>query len=246
MISKQQQKYVQSLHNKKYRSEFSQFLVEGEKGILEILNSDFKIEIIYCTEFLREKIEKINPKTKILVCNTDTISSISTFKTNTTGVAIVNQKETALHSNSPSDSVILVLDDIKDPGNLGTIIRLADWYGLSNIYCSEETVEFYNPKVIAATMGSFCRINCHNIDVKEFLKNLNLPKYGAFLDGQNIHKTKVEGQICLVIGSESHGISPKIEKLIDNKITIPRIGKAESLNAAIATGILLDNIFRAS
>lgn len=244
MISKQQQKYVQSLHNKKYRTEYGKFLVEGEKGILEILNSEFEIENIFCTEIFKEKIADKSKLLNIVVCREAEIESISTFKTNQTGVAVVNQRNETTTTQSINHQVFLILDGIKDPGNLGTIIRLADWYGIEHVYCSLDTVEFYNPKVIAATMGSFIRVNVHYVALENYIKTLNMPIYGAFLGGKNIHHFAFEKPFGLVIGSESHGISPEIEKIITQKITIPRIGSAESLNAGVATGIILDNIFR--
>ena len=244
MISKQQQKYVQSLHNKKYRTEYGKFLVEGEKAILEILNSDYEIENIFCTESLKEKLPFNSKFTAFNICKEEEIQSISTFKTNNAGVAVVNQKKDNFNKQSTENQIFLILDDIKDPGNLGTIIRLADWYGIADIYCSPNTVEFYNPKVIASTMGSFARVSVHYLELAPFIKELKVPILGAFLGGKNIHELSFSKPFGLVIGSESHGISPEIEKLIDTKITIPRVGLAESLNAAVATGIILDNIFR--
>jgi TrmH family RNA methyltransferase len=244
MISKQQQKYVQSLHNKKYRTEYGKFLVEGEKGILEILNSGYEIENIFCTENFKAKVP-VDTKFKTLnICKEEEIQAISTFKTNNSGVAIVNQKKQAIPSLVNENQLILILDDIKDPGNLGTIIRLADWYGITDIFCSQNTVEFYNPKVINSTMGSFIRVSVHYLELAPLIESLQIPILGAFLGGQNIHHLTMEKSFGLVIGSESHGISPEIEKLINTKITIPRVGLAESLNAAVATGIILDNIFR--
>jgi TrmH family RNA methyltransferase len=244
MISKQQQKYVQSLHNKKYRTEYGKFLVEGEKGILEILNSGYEIENIFCTENFKEKVPADTKFRALNICKEVEIQAISTFKTNNSGVAVVNQKKQTIPSLVSENQLFLILDDIKDPGNLGTIIRLADWYGITDIFCSQNTVEFYNPKVINSTMGSFIRVSAHYLELAPFIESLEVPIWGAFLGGQNIHQLAKEKSFGLVIGSESHGISPEIEKLIDTKITIPRVGLAESLNAAVATGIILDNIFR--
>jgi RNA methyltransferase, TrmH family len=244
MISKQQQKYVQSLHNKKYRNEFKQFLVEGEKAIMELLDSKFKIDKLYCSKTLKSKIELNHKNIDIILATEEELQSISTFKTNKVGIAVVHQidfEPTTLAKNK----IGLILDNINDPGNLGTIIRLADWYGISEIICSKETVDFYNPKVISSTMGSFCRVNCVYCNIETFLKNTETTIYGAFLEGTNIHNQNFESSFYFVIGSESHGISESISKLITQKITIPRIGKAESLNAGIATAIILDNIFRA-
>lgn len=244
MISKQQQKYVQSLHNKKYRTEYGKFLVEGEKGILEILNSEYEIENIFCTENFQEKVPADTKFRAFNICKEEEIQAISTFKTNNSGVAVVNQKKITATTETTENQIVLILDDIKDPGNLGTIIRLADWYGIKDIYCSQNTVEFYNPKVIASTMGSFARVSAHYVDLESFISQQKIPILGAFLGGENIHHLTVKKPFGLVIGSESHGISTAVEKLISIKITIPRVGTAESLNAAVATGIILDNLFR--
>jgi RNA methyltransferase, TrmH family len=241
MISKQEQKYVQSLHLKKYRKEYSKFLVEGEKGIMEVLASDFEIEKVYCTEKYYYLFKKINNNVNFIVDSEENISKVSNFVHNSVGVALVKQK--VLSKNNSCCSKILILDGISDPGNLGTIVRLADWYGLSNVICSEDCAEFYNPKVISATMGSFCRITVDYVDLEIFLKDYKYPILGAFLNGENVHEVKKPDEFALVIGSESHGISEKVSLFVNTKITIPRRGKAESLNAGVACGILLDRLF---
>jgi TrmH family RNA methyltransferase len=136
------------------------------------------------------------------------------------------------------------LDDIRDPGNLGTIIRTADWYGIKHILASEETVDFYNPKVINSTKGSFTRVQVHYTDLNAILAANELPVFGAFLTGENVHQAKFPKAGLLVIGNESNGISPSLSTKITHPVTIPKFGQAESLNAAIATAILLDNIRR--
>jgi TrmH family RNA methyltransferase len=142
---------------------------------------------------------------------------------------------------NPNEFVI-VLDDIRDPGNLGTIIRTADWYGIHSIVASEETTDFYNPKVIASTMGSFCRVNVFYTDLSSYLSAQKGPVYGTFLNGKDVHALGEKPGGFIVIGNESNGISPAVEKLVTHRITIPRRGGAESLNAAIATAIVLDNL----
>lgn len=243
MISKQQQKYIQSLHNKKYRAEYGEFLVEGEKGLDELLASDFEIVRIFCSEdFAGQRIPSHPELKDAVIAPADAIGAVSTFKSNTAGVAIVKQKRFFPSQNF--EKVTLILDQINDPGNLGTIIRLADWYGIRNVVCSPETVEFYNPKVISSTMGSFTRVNVFYTPLPVFLRGLDFPVYGADLEGANVHRHRFEEKIGLVIGSESHGISPEVSALLTTRITIPRFGAAESLNAAMATGIILDNVFR--
>ncbi|WP_374754260.1 RNA methyltransferase [Jiulongibacter sediminis] len=239
-LSKQKQKYIQSLHNKKYRNQYGVFLVEGQKSIHELLNSDFEIDEAFLTA---EASESLGLKLNVTICKADEISKVSSFRSNSFGVLVVKMKE-----NIPPDlnvkGWILVLDQINDPGNLGTIIRTADWYGVKHIVCSENTVEFYNPKVISSTMGSFSRITPYYADISSFLEQCSLPVYGAYLNGENVHRHQFPESGVLVIGSESHGIDRQLESLITRKITIPSFGKAESLNAGVATAILLDNISR--
>ncbi|MBK6977731.1 MAG: RNA methyltransferase [Cytophagaceae bacterium] len=242
MISKQQQKYVQSLHNKKYRQEYGEFIVEGEKNILELIDSEYEIKDIFCSQDFEKELKKNGKQLSLTTGTEEQINAISTLKNQNSGVAVVKIKEP--ENISTSQNLRLILDGIKDPGNLGTIIRLADWYGLKQIYCSEDTVEFYNPKVISATMGSFSRISCVYLNIQDFLKNNPGTTYGAYLGGTNIHDLKPSNGVNLIIGSESHGIREEILPYVSEKITIPGFGKAESLNAAIATGIILDNFSR--
>ncbi|MFN3782336.1 MAG: RNA methyltransferase [Spirosomataceae bacterium] len=244
MLSKQQQKNILSLHTKKNRQESGLFLVEGGKNLAELLHSDFEIEHLFCTEKWTVKNEKLLVNKTYSIETPELIEKVSTFKANDSGIAVVRQKKNQVISSERKDELILVLDGINDPGNLGTIIRLADWYGIPNIVCSEDTVEFYNPKVIRATMGSFTRVRINYTELKTWLKNCESIIYGAFLNGENIHQMQFIKPAVLVIGSESHGIRSEIEPYISSKITIPCFGGAESLNAGVATGIILDNLVR--
>ena len=241
MFTKNQAKLIKSLDEKKNRVELGLFLVEGEKSVSELLDSDFEIELLLTTTTFFEKYgEKIREKSKSYeIVNQFELEKVGTFETNDSAIAIVKQKI----NNEPtiSSGIILALDEIKDPGNLGTIIRIADWYGIKNIIASKNTVDFYNPKVITATKGSFTRVNIFYTDLNEFLSKTELPILGAFLDGENIHETKFPSNGILIMGNESNGIKKDIEKLVTKKITIPSYGKAESLNVAIATAIILDN-----
>ena len=241
-LSKQRQKYIQSLHNKKYRKQYGVFLVEGQKSILELLNSDFEIEELFLTALGDSQ---LNFQGKITICSDAEVKKISFLQTNNFGLAVVKIKNDE-SIEVAQDEWILALDDIRDPGNLGTIIRTADWYGVKTIICSNDTVDCYNPKVISSTMGSFARVNLIYIDLKGYLAKVDKPIYGAVLNGQNVHNESFQAAGILIIGSESHGISTEIEALLEHKLTIPNFGKAESLNAGIATAILLDNIRRFS
>ncbi|MFN3588039.1 MAG: TrmH family RNA methyltransferase [Spirosomataceae bacterium] len=244
MLSKQQQKNILALHTKKNRQESGLFLVEGAKNLVELMQSDFEVEHLFCTTKWIEKYEKLATKVSHSIDEPELIEKVSTFKANDSGVAIVRQKKNQVLSPEIKKPLILVLDGIKDPGNLGTIIRLADWYGIPNIVCSDDTVEFYNPKVISATMGSFTRVQVGYTSLEDWLNNYESTIYGAYLTGENIHKIQAIKPAALVIGSESHGIRKEIEPYISSKITIPCFGGAESLNAGVATGILLDNLVR--
>jgi TrmH family RNA methyltransferase len=242
MFTKNQAKLIKSLDEKKNLVELGLFLVEGEKSVSELLDSDFEIELLLTTtEFFEKFGEKIREKSKSYeIVNQFELEKVGTFATNDAALAVVKQKI----NKSPEikkNEVVIVLDEIKDPGNLGTIIRIADWYGIDNIVASKNTVDFYNPKVITATKGSFTRVNMFYTDLNDFLSKTKLPILGAFLNGENIHETKFPVSGILVMGNESNGVSKEIEILITKKITIPAYGKAESLNVAIATAIILDN-----
>ncbi len=261
MLSKNQIKYIKSLHNKKQRNEEKKFLVEWKKSLIELLNSDFEIEILVVSqEFYGENVgngyfhseKNINnrnynnrslQKTQIEILKPDEITKLSTLGTNSDWIAVVKQKENVELKNDWNE-IILILDEIKDPWNLGTIIRIADWYGVTKIIASNTTCEFYNPKVIISTMWSFTRVQIFYTDLEKYLQNQNFPIYWAFMDWENVHKTTFEKWLFLVIWNESNWISKEIEKLVTKKNTIPRFGQAESLNAWVATGIILDNIRR--
>ena len=246
MLSKAVLKYINSLQVKKYRYQHQAFLVEGAKSVKELLQSDFSIEKLFVTEDFICKSTEINFKnfTYALIDEKDLIKA-GTYATNNAALAIVRMKAPVFFT--PDKTLFtLVLDDIRDPGNLGTIIRLADWYGLRTIVCSESCADFYNPKVIAATMGSFTRVHVLYVDLPDFLKNLppSIPVYGASLQGQNMHQLTLLPQGMLIMGNEAHGIRPEVEQHLQQLIRIPRFGGAESLNVANATGIILDNFFR--
>lgn len=247
MFSKQQQKYVQSLQIKKYRQEHQRFLVEGAKSVIELLNADFEIELILCTPKFFVENENLLKNISVEQISQTELEKQGTLKSNDAAIAVVKMRE-----NKPlfadQKEFVLVLDDIRDPGNLGTILRIADWYGLKKVICSENTVDFYNPKVIAASMGSFTRIQVYYSEISEYFENIdkknNIEIIGTFLDSENVHRFDFSDAGYIVLGNESNGISAEVEKLITKKITIPRFGEAESLNVGIATAVVLDNLRR--
>lgn len=241
MLTKAKIKLIKSLHEKKYRTEYSLFLVEGKKSIEELLKSDFKIDHLLATkEFAEENSKIITEKgVECDVLEQSEIEKMSSFESNDSALAVVCQKENV--EPQPSDEIVIALDDIRDPGNLGTIIRIADWYGIKKIIASKTTVDQYNPKTVSASKGSFTRVQIFYTDLVDFLSKTSLPTLGAFLNGENVHTTKFPKSGILVMGNESNGISKNIENIISRKITIPSFGETESLNASIATAIIVDN-----
>jgi TrmH family RNA methyltransferase len=244
MLTNAQQKYVLSLHQKKYRKLNSTFIVEGRKNVAELLTSDYKVEQLFATETFLESNSSTRKSTDCTIVNEKELGKISTLKTSDQVLAVVSQFKNK-YLDAINDELVLVLDEVKDPGNLGTIIRIADWYGIDKVICSLNTVEFYNPKVIMATMGSFSRVRVFVTDLKEYfgpLKSVNV--YGAYLEGNSVYERDKTAEGYLVMGSESHGISSELASYITEKVTIPKRGKAESLNVAISTAILLDNFLK--
>jgi len=252
-------KEIKKLTDKKYRAETGLFLVEGEKNIAELLNSDFEIKAILGTKpFLQlyeEQIRAYSQKTGHGSFDTnetreELLEQNGTLISNNAGIAVVRQKnevsadEILAHAQK---NIVLILDDIRDPGNLGTIIRTADWYGVTHIAASPTTTDFYNPKVISATMGSFTRISVSYIDLQEFLskaQELQIPVIVGDLAGKSTHEGGLPKTGLLLMGSESHGVSADSLKYATHQVMIPRFGNAESLNVSVATGILLDTLRR--
>ncbi len=241
MISKNQLKLIRQLGQKKYRKQFNQYLVQGEKNVLELLNSPLKVNDVFATQSFIDNNQSSYPQTQFITADEEQLTKASTLVSNNAAIAIIDMPSTVLPDEN---SLILALDGVSDPGNLGTIIRVADWYGIKHIVASTDSADPYNPKTISATMGSFVRVSVSQVELPEYLSTLNMPIYGAFLDGQSVHSTKFSGQGVLLMGSESHGIREQCAKLVSNKITIPAFGGAESLNVAMATGIILDNFKR--
>jgi TrmH family RNA methyltransferase len=245
MLSKSQISLLQSLQHKKFRREHGLFLVEGYKSVNEFINSDYQIEAIYHTPMIAPKLLKLSQKINFEEISLNILEKISTLKTPQDIIALVKIPEwPALNSATLKKKFSIVLDGIQDPGNMGTIIRTADWFGIDHIICSEDSVEVYNPKVVQATMGSLSRINVHYTDIAALIPQINLPVFGALLDGENIYNTNFGSEGLLVMGNEGNGLSAEVKKLVNKAITIPRIGNAESLNVAIATAICCSEIHR--
>ncbi|MBX2966924.1 MAG: RNA methyltransferase [Cyclobacteriaceae bacterium] len=245
MLSKARIKYIKSLQVKKYRQLEQRFVVEGAKTVLELLASDYATECVLSTpDFLAE----YEPELKrfageLIEVKPDMLATFGEYHTNNGALAIARIKPNMPPQLTPHDYA-LVLDDIRDPGNLGTIIRIADWYGIKAVIASAETAELYNPKVLHASKGSFTRVPVFYTELTGFLADVTVPVYGTFLAGDDVHTVPFGKGGMIVIGNEAHGISAEVEKFVTKKISIPRYGKAESLNAGVATAVICDNIRR--
>ncbi|MBC7642792.1 MAG: RNA methyltransferase [Flavobacterium sp.] len=240
MITKNQIKLIISLQQKKNRLEHKLFIAEGEKVIRELLNSEFELSQIFYSEPI---FNDLKSDKQLLISHGD-LKKISALTTPNNCLALF---KIPLTKPIVSNELIVVLDDIRDPGNLGTIIRLCDWYGVLQIVCSPETVDVYNPKVVQATMGSLKRVQINYTLLEEYLRHCELPVFGTFMDGENIYKTKLPKKAVIIMGNEANGISEKLEQFISKKISIPRFGaiqKTESLNVASATAIILSEFLR--
>lgn len=235
MLSRNELKYIQSLYYKKNRDEEHVFIAEGTKIIPELLQANFTVKKIYA---LKNWIA-LHPEIKDIVeVSESELRRISNFETPNNVLAVVQQKE-LMPVPDLRNNITLILDGIQDPGNLGTIVRTADWFGISNIIASNDTADIYNSKVVQATMGSIARVNIFYTDLIKFLSGNIIPVYGAVLNGEDIAAIKKIYECFLVIGNESKGIREDVLPFIQKRIAIPRTGGAESLNAAVATGIIL-------
>jgi TrmH family RNA methyltransferase len=236
-ISKNKIKFLRSLQTKKSRDIENKFVIEGDKLVEEAyLYANDLIEEIYTTTP-----EKFSDKSHpIFLTSLQDLKQISSLKNPSTTLALLKQPNWKMDA----DSFTLALDNVQDPGNLGTIIRLADWFGLKNIICSVDTVDCFNPKVIQSSMGSIFKVKVTYLNLIDFLQKEQRPIYGALLDGNNVYQTSLPENAVLIMGNEGKGLKEETQKLINNKITIPRIGQAESLNVASATAILLSEFFR--
>jgi TrmH family RNA methyltransferase len=240
MLSKNNIKLIKSLEHKKFRNQHQLFVVEGLKNVDEFLKSDYQLEKIYTvnTDFNSDFADKSE------IITEDELKKISFLK-NPNQVLAVFQIPTV--QKTTTQNLIAALDSVNDPGNLGTIIRLCDWFGVKQIICSTDTVDCYNPKVVQATMGSLTRVQLFYTDLADFIATYDGSVFGTFMDGANIYKLHLPKKGMVVMGNEANGISTEIEKLITQKITIPAFGnqsQTESLNVATATAIVLSEFRR--
>jgi RNA methyltransferase, TrmH family len=240
MLSKNQIKLISSLQQKKYRLASQLFFAEGAKVIQELVKSNFELEHLYTT---KKDFNEIDSRKKSFISENE-LNKISALATPNTCLAVF---KIPLESPIIESGLVIALDSVRDPGNMGTILRLCDWFGVQQLVCSKETVDIYNPKVVQATMGSIARVNVNYVDLVSFLEKTKLPVFGTFMDSENIYKTTLPQEGIIVMGNEANGISENIEKLVSRRITIPRFGQlqiTESLNVATATAIVLSEFRR--
>ncbi|WP_026450528.1 RNA methyltransferase [Aequorivita capsosiphonis] len=238
MVSKSQTKLITSLNQKKYRDQAGLFVAEGSKVIAELLNEGVKLQWFFSTDTAQ-----VTAANHFHITETE-LQKISFLKTANTSLAVFG-----IPKSKPLQDVglIVALDALRDPGNLGTIIRLCDWFGVQDLVCSQDTADCFNPKVVQATMGSLARVRVHYLSLSEYFSKTQLPIFGGFMDGKNIYSEELPKDGIIVLGNEAKGISEEIIQKITHKITIPRFGtsqKTESLNVATATAILLSEFRR--
>lgn len=246
MLSKTHTKYIQSLLHKKFRDEYNLFIAEGPKVVMDLLESrKFTCkEIFALQDWVTGNTKRLSTLTQATVTTVVDfeLEKISTLTTPNQVMAVFEKgkENTAIQA---SGKITLVLDTIQDPGNLGTIIRIADWFGITDIICSEGCADMYNPKVVQSTMGSLGRVNIVYTSLPHWLEeNKSIKNYSAVLNGKTVQSLGKLKEGIIIIGNEAHGISDEVLQLVNEKITIPKIGEAESLNAAVATGIILSHL----
>ena len=239
MVTKSELKYIQSLSDKKVRLETGCFIAEGVKLVGEMIAAGYPLKAVYALDSWESPDTSIEV-TRIEAFELEKMSMLQT-PNQVLAVAMMPQQIKALDLTG---QLTLVLDGIQDPGNMGTIIRTADWFGIRQIVASEDTADVYNPKVIGATMGSFMRVSVTYKNLADWMPTIKLPVYGALLEGENVFTIKTPQKGLLVIGSEGKGIRENILEFITHPVTIPKTGDAESLNAGIAAGIIVAQLTR--
>lgn len=254
MLSKNKIKFIQSLNRKKVRDELGIFLVEGNKMVEEAIRSDYKIDLIACTAHYAAQFKIQEDRCgELIITDNDLLAKASLLQNPQDALAIVQQPFYEFNQIDFNKELCLALDFIQDPGNLGTILRLADWFGIRHIICSENTVDLYNPKVVQASMGAIFRIKTHVTDLPSFLKPVaqnGIPLYGTFLEGKNIYQQPLSPNGIIILGNEGNGISQEVAQLVSQKLYIPDFSshpnKPESLNVAIAASICCSEFRRRS
>ena len=254
MLSKRVTKVVQNLEKKKFREKYNLYKVEGNKLVQELLQTSYlKVDILIATSAWIEQYSPINGVREIIEVDEKEMCSISNFQSAPEVIALVEIPKIEINEIEIESSLSIILNGIQDPGNFGTIMRVADWFGIKNIFCDTDCASAYNPKAIQSSMGAVFRVKVHYVDLIDLINKYshkNFKRYGTFLNGQSIYRTTLEQQGFIVTGNEGHGISPTLEPLITDRLTIPSFAQnelsTESLNVGVATGIILSEFKRNS
>lgn len=244
MLSKSQISLIKSLQLKKYRKTHKLFIVEGFKSITEFFNEDYILHSLYYLPELSSKVLNFPDKIKGIEVSSRDLKKISTLTNPQGALALFQIPDHNLDLSKLANKFSLALDFIQDPGNLGTIIRTADWFGMNTLICSNDTTDAYSPKAVQASMGSLARVRIIYCDLKQLLKKTNMTIYAAMLEGTSIYDTDFQDGGLIVLGNEGNGVRSEIKPFIQEKITIPKIGKAESLNVAISSAVICSEISR--
>lgn len=243
-------KLVRSLSNKHHRDEEGLFVAEGTKCVRDTWYA-FNCRWLIATKVWYDQCGHAGHREKIMFASKQQLSRMSQFTTASEVIAVYETPQRDINPDEVRNSVNIVLDNVQDPGNLGTIIRLADWYGIKNIFASKTTVDVYNHKVVQATMGAIARVKVHYVDLEDLFDEYNeLPVYGTFLDGENIYGSKLEKPCFVVFGNEGQGIGAKVERCVNKRLHIPAAphtgGCSESLNVGVAAAITISEFMRDS
>ena len=246
-LSKNKISYIQSLKQKKYRSQHNTFVAEGSKLIFDLIRNT-PCQLLVISDELKDSVTEVEAEEIIIASNAE-LKKASHLSTPPDAIAVFYQKNHDLTKIDYAQKLNLILDEIQDPGNLGTIIRIADWFGIENIFCSLDTVDVYNTKTVQATMGALSRVNVHYANIVDILNlHSHSPIFGTFLDGNDIYKESLSKEGFIVMGNEGKGISPAVEKLISNRLYIPNFSTnsttSESLNVAVATAVVCSEFRR--
>ncbi len=245
MLSKPQIRTITSLQHKKFRREHGLFVVEGIKSVMEFLYSDYTVQHVFYTAQAAAKFVKIPQNIKSEEISEQELKRISSLKAPQGVLALVRiPTYPLLTAEILSGDFHLVLDDLQDPGNLGTIIRTAEWFGFKRIICSAGTVDTYNPKVVQASMGALARMQVHYTDIAELVAQTHIPVFGAVLDGISIYKADFGHEGLIILGNEGNGIGPTVLPHIKHHITIPQVGQSESLNVAVSAALFCAELTR--
>lgn len=251
MVSKHVTKIIQNLEKKKFREKYNLFKIEGEKLVLELLNSSLKIDTIIAFPGWLALNSEVVKNQNIIEADEKEMRLLSNFQSLPDVIALAEAPEYIYDEELVGNSLSLVLNGIQDPGNLGTILRICDWFGIKNIFCDSDCAGVYNPKCVQASMGAIFRVKTYYMDLIPLLKKFKtetFPCYGTFLDGENIYTTQLNNKGFIIMGNEGKGISPEIEKLADRRLTIPSFANnpysTESLNVGVATGIIFSEFLR--